>query len=119
MEDIYYIEDDPDIANMVKEYLEQKNFRVKIWGTFAEAKCALKKHVPALILLDWNMPDGRGEILPWEPPVQAGRPGGRHVSVFAQKLERTSGNFSHGPGGFPGYCFRFSERGRRLCGKAL
>lgn len=40
MEDIYYIEDDPDIANMVKEYLEQKNFRVKIWGTFAEAKCA-------------------------------------------------------------------------------
>ena len=61
MEDIYYIEDDPDIANMVKEYLEQKNFRVKIWGTFAEAKCALKKHVPALILLDWNMPDGRGD----------------------------------------------------------
>ncbi len=28
----------------------------------------------------------------------AGRPGGRHVSVFAQKLERTSGNFSHGRG---------------------
>ena len=61
MEDIYYIEDDPDIANMVKEYLEQKYFSVLIGGTFAVAKCALKKHVPTLILLDWNMPDGRGD----------------------------------------------------------
>lgn len=61
MADIYYIEDDPDIANSVKEYLEQKNFRVTIWGTFSQAKCALKKHVPALVLLDSNMPDGRGD----------------------------------------------------------
>lgn len=28
MADLYYIEDDSNIASMVKEYLEQKNFSV-------------------------------------------------------------------------------------------
>lgn len=31
--------------------------------TVAEAKKALKSHVPALILVDWNMPDGMGDML--------------------------------------------------------
>ena len=30
MMDLYYIEDDPNIASAVKEYLEQKGFRVTI-----------------------------------------------------------------------------------------
>ncbi|MDE6748935.1 MAG: response regulator transcription factor [Lachnospiraceae bacterium] len=63
MFDLYYIEDDPDIASAVKEYLEQKNFKVTIFETLAQAKQALKNHVPALILLDWNMPDGHGDGL--------------------------------------------------------
>ena len=63
MTDLYYIEDDPDIACTVKEYLEQKGFAVTICATLAQAKHALKMHVPALVLLDWNMPDGRGDSM--------------------------------------------------------
>ena len=63
MIDLYCVEDDPDIALTVKEYLERKNFRVTVYGTLAEARAALIAHVPALVLLDWNMPDGRGDSL--------------------------------------------------------
>jgi len=63
MMDLYYIEDDPDIAGVVREYLEQKGFQVTICATLAQAKQALEAHVPALVLLDWNMPDGRGDSL--------------------------------------------------------
>lgn len=63
MPEIYYIEDDPAIACMVKEYLEQKGFRVRTAATLAKAREDLLGHVPALVLLDWNMPDGRGDGL--------------------------------------------------------
>ncbi len=63
MTDIYYIEDDPDIAAAVKEYLEQKGFRVTLCATLAQARQALENHLPTLVLLDWNMPDGHGDRL--------------------------------------------------------
>ena len=63
MVELFYAEDDADIAGAVKEYLEQKNFKVMIYNTIAEVRQALKSHVPAVILLDWNMPDGRGDSL--------------------------------------------------------
>lgn len=63
MVDLYYIEDDLNIAFAVKEYLEPKNFHVTICTTLAEAMQCIKNHVPTCILLDWNMPDGRGDGL--------------------------------------------------------
>ena len=63
MVDLYYIEDDPNIAFTVKEYLEQKNFKVTICVTLAQARQALKEYVPTFVLLDWNMPDGHGDSL--------------------------------------------------------
>lgn len=63
MVDLYYIEDDSNIATIVKEYLERRNFRVTIFTTLAESKQALNNHVPTLVLLDWNMPDGHGDGL--------------------------------------------------------
>lgn len=63
MTHIYYIEDDPDIAAAVAEYLEQKGFRVTLCATLARARAALESHLPTLVLLDWNMPDGRGDSL--------------------------------------------------------
>lgn len=63
MVDLYYIEDDANIASIVKEYLEQKNFKVTVLVTLAEAEQALENRVPACVLLDWNMPDGRGDSL--------------------------------------------------------
>ncbi len=61
--DLYYVEDDPGIAMLVKEYLEHKDFKVTIFVTLAQAGQALKEHIPTLVLLDWNMPDGRGDGL--------------------------------------------------------
>lgn len=58
----YYIEDDENIANIVKEYLEQKGYDVAIFPMIIEAKYALKNHIPDIILVDWNMPDGDGDI---------------------------------------------------------
>lgn len=63
MIDLYYVEDDPNIARIVKEYLEHKNFKVTIYETLAGIRQALKINVPAIILLDWNMPDGHGDSL--------------------------------------------------------
>lgn len=63
MLDLFYIEDDPNIALVVKEYLEQKNFKVTICMTLAQARQILNECVPTLVLLDWNMPDGHGESL--------------------------------------------------------
>ena len=61
--DLYYVEDDPGIAMLVKEYLEHKDFKVTIFVTLAQAGQALKEHIPTLVLLDWNMPDGHGDSL--------------------------------------------------------
>ena len=63
MVDLYYIEDDPDIADAVKKYLEQKEFRVTVCTTLAQARQALNRRVPTIVLLDWNMPDGHGDSL--------------------------------------------------------
>ncbi len=63
MVELFYVEDDANIAGIVKEYLEQKNFKVVIYNTISEVRQALEIHVPTVILLDWNMPDGRGDSL--------------------------------------------------------
>lgn len=63
MIELYYAEDDPAIAENVKEYLEQKGLKVTICNTIAQMKQSLKTHVPAIVLLDWNMPDGHGDSL--------------------------------------------------------
>lgn len=61
MTEIYYVEDDKNIAQTVKSYLEQKNCRVVLYHTIAKARQALQLHAPDLMLIDWNMPDGQGD----------------------------------------------------------
>lgn len=63
MTEICYVEDDCDIAHAVKEYLTRRGFAVTVCATLAEAKRAIGAHVPALALLDQNMPDGHGDEL--------------------------------------------------------
>lgn len=62
MAEIYYIEDDDTIADIVKNYLEQKGNTVLVFQKIAEAFDALKRHVPDLVLVDFNLPDGRGDV---------------------------------------------------------
>lgn len=60
MTEIYYIEDDENIARAVKEYLSRKGYAVSIFGTLESGKKALEHHIPGIVLIDWNMPDGEG-----------------------------------------------------------
>ena len=61
--EVYYIEDDENIAQAVKEYLYEKNCIVSVFATITDAKKAITNHLPAIVLVDWNMPDGRGDML--------------------------------------------------------
>lgn len=61
--EIYYTEDDKDIAEGVKAYLETRDFKVTILESVSETKRALIKKMPSMILIDWNLPDGSGDVL--------------------------------------------------------
>ncbi len=63
MTDLFYIEDDLAIALAVRDYLKTKGYAVTICTTHAEARQRLLRSVPSCVLLDWNMPDGRGDLL--------------------------------------------------------
>ncbi len=66
MIEVYYAEDDETIGKSVKEYLEQQNCRVTVFETITGVRQALIGHLPTVILLDWNMPDGQGnELCRW------------------------------------------------------
>ncbi len=60
MTEIFYMEDDETIAATVKEYLIGKGFSVSLFATLEESRKALERQLPGMVLLDWNMPDGRG-----------------------------------------------------------
>lgn len=61
--EIFYIEDDVSIAQAVKEYFEQLNYKVTVFPMIEEAKKTMLKFTPAIVLIDWNMPDGQGDEL--------------------------------------------------------
>lgn len=61
--EIYYAEDDPNIAEGVQLYLEERGFQVTAIETVCEMKETLMKKLPDIILIDWNLPDGTGDIL--------------------------------------------------------
>ena len=62
MMDIYYVEDDEIISQAVKEFLGQQGYRVSVFPTVSGAKEALGHTRPTLVLVDWNMPDGNGNL---------------------------------------------------------
>jgi len=63
MIEVYYVEDDKNIAQNVKDYLNQKNCHVSIFPTITAARQALLTYLPSIVLVDWNMPDGEGDTL--------------------------------------------------------
>lgn len=63
MREIYYAEDDRDIAEGVKAYLEARGFLVRILNSAGEMKKVMCSRSPEAVLVDWNLPDGTGENL--------------------------------------------------------
>lgn len=63
MKNIYYIEDDVDIAKSVKTYLESKGFSVSVFSNISTTKDNIIKKLPALCLIDINLSDGNGKDL--------------------------------------------------------
>ena len=63
MIEVYYAEDDEAIGSAVKQYLEQQNCKVAVFDRVADIRKALLGHLPTIVLLDWNMPDGQGNAL--------------------------------------------------------
>jgi DNA-binding response OmpR family regulator len=57
---IFVIEDDPDIARLVRHYLETAGFRVRSYSSTAQVLADALRERPALLLLDIMVPGGDG-----------------------------------------------------------
>ena len=60
MRTVYVVEDDQDIASLVKFNLEESGFGVRLFGQGAGVIAAAEKLRPALFILDIMLPDGDG-----------------------------------------------------------
>ncbi len=57
---VLIVDDEPRIAEVVREYLERDGFAVELAATVAGALEALQHGAPDLLLLDITLPDGSG-----------------------------------------------------------
>lgn len=60
---IWYIEDDADIAQYVKSYLEQLGYITRVFEDGLSFRNTFTKSKPDLVLLDWNMPKDSGDSI--------------------------------------------------------
>lgn len=54
------VEDEPDIANLLRQLLENAGYRVRLAHSLGEARARLREEMPAAISLDLRLPDGDG-----------------------------------------------------------
>ncbi|XXN64033.1 response regulator [Enterobacter ludwigii] len=67
--DVVIVEDEPHLADLHREYIEQ-NFHLRVVGiaaTLAQARELIALHQPRLLLLDNFLPDGQGVTLIDDP----------------------------------------------------
>lgn len=57
---VMVVEDDADIAAALRDVLDNEGFRTVLAANVAEAVILAGTDAPALVLLDWNLPDGNG-----------------------------------------------------------
>jgi len=60
MAKILMVDDEQEICDLMKGYLEAKGYEVVISNNCRDTIPALKKENPAIMLLDWRLPDGDG-----------------------------------------------------------
>ena len=59
---IFLVEDDADIANLVKHHLEAAGFNIKVFGTTGGVLAQAEEQKPTLFLLDIMVPGGGGGL---------------------------------------------------------
>lgn len=70
--DLFLVEDDPDIAQMVRRHLERSGeFRVAVFSNGASFLSECERRLPELVILDLNLPDTDGlslcrELRAWD-----------------------------------------------------
>jgi DNA-binding response OmpR family regulator len=57
------VDDDAAVRSVLGEVLESDGWHVRAFGSVRSARDALRRHLPALLILDEELPDGRGSDL--------------------------------------------------------
>ncbi len=57
---VLLVEDDARLAELVASFLRKHGMDLRVAPTLAEARTAIAKHTPSIILLDIGLPDGDG-----------------------------------------------------------
>jgi DNA-binding response OmpR family regulator len=60
---ILIVENEEDIADVIRRYLEFEGFAVECAGSYAAARAACISARPEIVLLDWRLPDRDGDEL--------------------------------------------------------
>ena len=58
---ILIVENERDIADVMRRYLEFEGFAIVCATTVEQARAACVRGLPGLILLDWHLPDTEGD----------------------------------------------------------
>ena len=58
---ILIVENELDIADVMRRYLEFEGFTIACTTTVEQARAACDDELPGLILLDWHLPDIEGD----------------------------------------------------------
>ena len=61
--DILIVENESDIADVMRRYLEFEGFRITCAATCDDARAVWAQRLPDLIVLDWHLPDADSDEL--------------------------------------------------------
>jgi DNA-binding response OmpR family regulator len=87
---ILLVEDDADLGSVLEEVISLRGYRTRLCTTGSEARSTFADERPALVILDWGLPDCDPEQLA-EEFTSAGVPvvlasGTEHTGMLAERI---------------------------------